>query len=127
MAKEEKVEGIGGWMILPIIGLFISIPVLLYDIISTVANYQISLFTGIVIFIELLFVIFIIIALVSIFNKKRYVPQLMVAFYIANFVFQAVVSFLADDYTGLGSAFIMWAIWIPFFLISERVKNTFVK
>jgi len=29
---KQKLKGIGGWLIFPIIGLFISIPILLYDL-----------------------------------------------------------------------------------------------
>lgn len=125
--SKEKIKGLGGWLILPIIGLFISIPVLLYDLLSTNALYEFDFYIGLLSLLDIILLAWVIIALFSIFNKKRYAPQIMISFYIANIVIQLVIAFLIDDYSGVAVPIIGGAIWIPYFIYSERVKNTFIK
>lgn len=124
---KERIKGIGGWLILPIIGLFVSIPILLYDLLSTNALYEFDFYIGLLSFLDIILLIWIIIALFSIFNKKKYTVQIMVSFYIANIIIQLVIAFLIEDFSGLISPIIGGAIWIPYFILSKRVKNTFVK
>ena len=125
--SNKKLKGIGGWLILPIIGLFISIPILLYDLLSANAVYEFNFYMGILSFLDIALLILVVIALFSIFNKKRYAPQIMISFYVANLIIQLVISYLVDDYEGILSPIIGCVVWIPYFLYSKRVKNTFVK
>tara|TARA_B100001971_G_C18099082_1_gene487796 strand:- start:581 stop:961 length:381 start_codon:yes stop_codon:yes gene_type:complete len=126
MAKEE-LKGIGGWLILPIIGLFISIPVLLYDLLSSNVLYEFNFYIGLLSFLDIILLIWITIGLFSIFDKKKYAPQIMISFYIANIMIQLVLAFLIEDLSGLIYSIIGGAIWIPYFIVSKRVKNTFVR
>jgi len=124
---KEKLKGIGGWLILPIIGLFVSIPILLYDIISTLSLYEMDSLLGFSLFIDGAFIVFIIITLIAMFNKKKYLPKLMISFYLANFILQLVLSMITEEYDSFLQSLISAAIWIPYFVKSQRVKNTFVK
>lgn len=124
--SKEKLKGLDGWLILPIIGLFISIPILLYDIVSTLGLYEMDFFIGFLIFIDIVIIVFIIVTLVAMFNKKKYLPKLMISFYLTNIILQGVLAFLIEDYSGVIPPLITGAIWIPYFIKSERVKNTFV-
>jgi len=125
--KKEKIKGIGGWLILPIIGLFISIPILLYDLLSMNSLYEFNSYVGFLSFLDIAFLALIIVALFSIFNKKKYASKIMISVYITNIIIQLVAGFLIEDFSGLVTPVIGGAIWIPYFLESKRVKNTFVK
>lgn len=130
MAKRKKtprLEGLGGWLILPIIGLFVTIPILLYDLLSANATYEFNFYMGVLSLIDIIFIGWAITALILIFNKKKSVPKVMISLYIANIIVQGAVSFLINEYTYLIRALIIGAIWISYFVKSERVKNTFVK
>jgi hypothetical protein len=79
--------------------------------------------------------------LIQFLRKKRQVPNLMIAFYlllgalvVGNYVLLAnfpalwtAPEDLSDARTGLIRTAIAMAIWIPYFIVSERVKNTFVR
>lgn len=125
--SEGKLKGIGGWLILPIIGLFLSIPVLLYDLLSISTLYEFDFYIGLLSFLDIVLIAWIIVALFSIFNKKKYAPQVMISFYVANIIIQLVIAFLIMDYSGLVAPIVSGAIWISYFIKSERVKNTFTK
>lgn len=124
---EEKLKGIGGWLIFPIIGLFLSILILLYDLLSTNVLYEFNFYIGLLSFLDIILLIWVVMALVSIFNKKKYAPQIIISLYIANIMLQIVIAFLIEDFGGIIVPIIAGAIWIPYFIVSERVKNTFVK
>jgi len=124
---KQKLKGIGGWLIFPIIGLFISIPILLYDLLSTNVLYEFSFYIGLLSFLDIILLVLVVVALFSIFNRKKYAPQIMISFYIANIMIQLVIAFLIQDGGGLLYPIIGGAIWIPYFIVSKRVKNTFVK
>ena len=76
------------------------------------------------------------------FKKRTSLPKLIVIMYASSFVIPILDLVLynalfpkdlldaADDqetYTQIFRGFISAAIWIPYFLVSERVKNTFTK
>jgi hypothetical protein len=124
---QEKIKGIGGWLILPIIGLFISLPVLLYDLLSTNAMYEFSFYIGLVSFLDVILLGFVIYALFSIFNKKKRTLQIMISFYIINIIIQLVLAFLIEDFSRIIQPVIGGLIWIPYFIYSKRVRNTFTK
>ena len=107
--------------------LFVSIPILLFDLLSGNASYEFNFYIGLLSFLDIFLLILIIVALFSIFNKKKYTPQIMISFYIANIIIQLVIAVLVEDFSGLAIPILGGAIWIPYFLVSKRVKNTFVK
>lgn len=155
-ASSTEPRGIGGWLILPIIGLIFTVCRFSF----TLTTYA-ALFTGpawarlttegspvyhplvaplliFEAFANLFFVCTAIALLVFIFLKHPLVPKIIIGFYTLNLVFisldGALASFtplfenaipaIAGEFT---RSIISAAIWIPYFLRSRRVKNTFVK
>ena len=125
--SEEKLKGLNGWLIFPIIGLFVSLPIILYDIISTLGLYEMDFYIGFLIFIDVALIAFTVIILFAMFNKKKYLPRLMISFYTANLIIQLVIAFFVEEYSGIIQPIISAVIWIPYFIQSKRVKNTFIK
>jgi hypothetical protein len=155
--------GLGGWLILPLLGLFVTLFVvgaaLVTDVIplisgpswsalttpgspvfhSSWAPYIIaSLVSNIVLFVGSIAL------LLLAFQKKRLFPLLMVAFYLTIVATSAVdlwayTSFLKevlpDEVAANASAvtrefarsIVGCLIWIPYFMTSKRVQNTFVQ
>ncbi len=125
MAKKannspNKLVGIGGWLVFPMIFIFYSLIVFIYDFVVSIEssfNY-ISLW-------DLVLIVLIIICLISIFNKKRYAPKLMILFYIAIILNGLLILILYGRYNILVDSSIASIIWIFYFNTSKRVKNTF--
>lgn len=81
--------------------------------------------------------IFTIIILKSFYQKKRMLPRLMIIFYSVNFLLMLITFLmlneipLAKEAQGVNSTSTLiggvlgCAIWIPYFIRSERVNNTF--
>lgn len=126
MTRKKKIEGLGGWLILPIIGLFISVPAILLDIIFTASIYKFDSLVAIFYTIDIVLFVWIIVTLIAIFKKKKYAPNVMISFLIGNIVIQLGLSAYVMDYSSVLGPVISAAIWIPYFVLSERVKNTFV-
>jgi hypothetical protein len=86
-----------------------------------------------------LFIIFDIVLIVLFFTKSNRFPILIIIFIATNLFFLAGDLVLTDlipavaaesdpeSVTELARSIIAAAIWIPYFLVSKRVKNTFVK
>lgn len=148
----------GGWLILPAIGLFvlpIRLAVILYDdflpifregyweVLTTPGSGAYHHLWAPVITFEIVcnafLIIFDIILLFLFFAKSYRFPTLMIAFLASNLVFVASDFFLANLIPAVAAAgnagsvielspiIISAMIWIPYFLVSKRVKNTFVK
>ena len=88
---------------------------------------------------NLAFLLWAIVLLCLFFSRKRIFPPLMIAFYAANLLF-VVVDFVvtfaipvvgsqfdAASVMELVRAILVCGVWIPYFLISERVKQTFTQ
>jgi hypothetical protein len=159
MAEETKsYEGIGGWLILPLIGLFIVpirisllvfrdlVPIFIeghWNVLTTPGSSAYHPFWAPLIIFECagnaIFIIFSIVLLVFFFRKSRLLPKLIISFLILNLLFVAGDFFLADlipavaeqsnshSATELGRGIIGAIIWVPYFLLSKRVKQTFVR
>lgn len=85
------------------------------------------------------FLLFSICLLVFFFQRRHMVPRLVVIFLVSNFVFVGVDFFLTYFYLlradSIGTEAVInivrtavaSIIWIPYFMVSKRVKATFVK
>jgi transglutaminase-like putative cysteine protease len=148
----EKHNSIGGWLILPAIGLCLSPFRLVYDLYSSeyfnYVNWQIlsdSNFAaynpalGSLIVVELVvnfaILIYGIVLIVLFFQRRTSAPLFMMVFYIVTVVFVFTDSLIAESFgiegfdddttkTVIRGA-IAAAIWVPYFLVSERAKGTF--
>jgi len=141
-------QGIGGWLILVVIGLIITPIRLLISIFSDIvpalhspwaaSSVGITFLIYFELVINLLFAVVAILLLILMFNRYRFFPILMVIFYLSNFVFVLLDFILAyqiplirENKLDEGSArelmrsLIAVIIWVPYFLTSKRVKNTF--
>lgn len=148
-ARLGLISGLGGWLIVTQIALLLS----LFSIgISLIKFWQeISgtdawefLTSGdkgyiiLIITYSTLLCLFLIFIIIQFYRKKAMVPRMIVIMYsiniamgIINFIMFQQVSYAADaESTSLMrnmiGAIIAGAIWIPYFLKSERVENTFV-
>ena len=157
-ARATEHAGIGGWLILPLIGLFVR-PLI---ILAALANL-LPLFTNPAAWARLtvpgnaayhplwkplllfellangLFIAFDVILLVLFFQKRRVVPALMIAFMLTTLVFLIIdhvlaqqIPFVARRSSPEGTmqivrALAVCAVWVPYFLVSKRVKATFVR
>ncbi len=144
---------LGGWLVLPLIGLFINL-FLIFSSFFTNSYFDKSVwlartdqtsedylpgFSAMLIF-ELLVNICIFIYTLLIFvlalKYNRNVPKLFIIYYIAYFAAAigddvlAIVVLDQKDYYGLTKDIFRYsitcAIWIPYFLVSKRVKETFI-
>jgi hypothetical protein len=151
-----KPSGIGGWLILPAIGLVLSPLVLLVVIVrdvlptlqpdvweqltepgsaayhpmwATVIIYELVAYGGFLIFTLALGYLF--------FTKARNTPAVFIVWLVVNVAVQGVDLLLAQTIpwaaeessasaSGIVRGIISLFIWTPYFLHSERVRNTFV-
>ncbi|MNJ35843.1 DUF2569 domain-containing protein [Paenibacillus bouchesdurhonensis] len=150
------VSGLGGWLVLIQIGLYISIIARFVTMIQSLSMLSSSgtgsiltspdspyyhpiwktafIFEGVSSVIMLLFTIII---LTSFYQKKLILPRLMIIFYSVNFLLLLITILmlneipLAKEVQGANSistligGILGCAVWIPYFIRSERVKNTF--
>jgi hypothetical protein len=146
---------IGGWLVLPAIGLIFSPIVLGFQIFSedffnhntwigiNDSGFEQSmnimiLFAAEIIY-NFLFVTYSILVLILFFQKRSSVPRLISILYVLSFIIPALDLFLSEQlvpgtstaaenmasYKSIGRSFVAAAIWIPYFYLSKRVKNTF--
>jgi len=141
---EKQYVGLKGWIILPIVGMIVSVFILLRTILQTVqdvSKYFDRIRTNILplLYFELtanLFLCLLMIAnLVCVFMKKRSLPKQMIGLYIANSIIV-----LLDAIWGASLGLVQTSsipvicgtlfgavIWIIYFHTSQRVQNTFVR
>lgn len=159
MVEETKsYEGIRGWLILPLIGLFISpirisisvfrdlVPIFTeghWNVLTTPGSSAYHPLWAPLIITEcvgnVVFVIFSIVLLVFFLRKSRFLPNLIISYLILNLLFVAGDFIIADMIPAvaeqsdlqaakeLGRSIIGAVIWIPYFFVSKRVKQTFVR
>lgn len=155
---DEEPRGLGGWLIIPLIGLIIApIRILLslfqeylpifqngsWDIlIDPTSDYYHPLWGPLVVsemVINIGFAIFCGYLIYLFFAKHRLFPKLYIIYLSTNLVFIISDTYLASLIPGvvdqrnsgidreLIRTITTAAIWIPYFLTSKRVKNTFVE
>lgn len=150
---EGELKGIGGWLILPVLGLCLS-PFLqlwvLWDDLSTLGGLgnlplQRSVFLVVEIAVTLsLYVAAPVYLMTQLFQKKARFPRLYQLLLAANLgwaIFHAALAFVLfrEDYPfgaaalfesepmrAIARAAVFAAIWIPYMSVSVRVRNTFI-
>ncbi|ENR5392937.1 TPA: DUF2569 domain-containing protein [Providencia rettgeri] len=150
---RQELTGIGGWLILPMLGIVLSLIILPFSIYEQnvqVIEYWIELtdpqsssfiplfkeliyfevLGNVILYATLLFLSYVF------FTKKKLTIKIYIFFQIFSLVLTVtdiiLASILLDleveasDIKDIFRALIACAIWIPYFLVSRRVKNTFV-
>jgi len=159
MATENtEPKGLGGWMILPLIGLFV-MPIRLavslnndflpifkegyWEILTTPGTEAYHHLWGPLIIFEtagnLFYILFALILIFLFFTKSHLFPTLIIIYIATNLIFIASDLFISnlipaiasesdpESIKDLSRTLIGAIIWIPYFMKSRRVKNTFVK
>lgn len=156
--ESDQDMNIGGWLVLPGIGLVLSPFMLLVQLgtqgyfekgvwsLFKNAGYEnanaLSLLIGFELTINLALLVYAVLLIILYFKKRTSLPKLIIILYAASLIFPILDLILynalfpqelmdaSDDqesYTQISRGFISAAIWIPYFLVSKRVKNTFTK
>nr|WP_299171771.1 DUF3857 domain-containing protein [uncultured Allomuricauda sp.] len=147
---------IGGWLVLPAIGLTISPFVMLFQIFqedyfsnvfwvgienAVIENPGVlSFIVGVELLYNFVFLIFTILLIVLFYTKRTSLPKLIILFYALSFLVPFLESLALNalypdlfsindpsEFKDIAKSFVGAAIWIPYFLISTRVKKTFCK
>lgn len=153
-SQQPEPHGIGGWLILPIIGLVLTILITAYNLLSGIASLQGDVAETLrTQFRDVLLLMYISTALgvicigLAIYCLKlikdhdRRTPRTMTVFYVVVVgmtIFEAyALSYMAGQFQdpsltdGMARdvirSIVACAIWIPYFHVSKRVKNTFVR
>ncbi len=156
-AAPKQYDKIGGWLILIAIGLIFApirlLVVLFKDLLPAVSadtwsrlttpgteSYH-QLWAPLLLFEIIgncLFILFPIIIAVFFFQRKRFVPTLIIILLFSNLVFVAIDYFAANlipfvaaqedmgSLVELVRVLIACGIWVPYLFVSKRVKGTFV-
>lgn len=157
-AEKSNDQQIGGWLILPAIGLIITPLWSLYTffteyipmfsdgtwelLTNSDSAYFISGFSSLImfeIFFQAVFCLFVLYVAFLFFTRKEKLPRLYILYLVGSLIFVVIdymwvfsIPELAEalqeegDYSDLGRSIIAAAIWVPYMLKSDRVKNTFV-
>jgi hypothetical protein len=140
--NDDKLKGIGGWLIFPAIGLILGPVIDVIALYTSIGMYNDVARAGyggvyslelIVIFAFLLFTIY---AAIQFFNKTRNAPKVMITLLVVSIGTSLLLLgnessagaevFAVETGKQLVRDIVAAAIWIPYFNISKRVKATFV-
>lgn len=156
MENNAEPQGIGGWLLLPMLGLILTplqtgtmlatihMPVIFgdtWDVLTTPGSDAYHYLWAPLLILEALgnaaLFVSALVLLVLFFQKHFMLPGLMVAFYVFNVAFMGADFFAAglipalasqqdpEALKGLVKAIVGASIWVPYFLNSARVQNTF--
>ncbi|MBY0118027.1 DUF2569 domain-containing protein [Paenibacillus sp. FSL R5-0623] len=152
------VSGLGGWLILIQIGLFLTVILLVVQLFQQIiptfttetwemltskqSDYYHPLWGPVLIFemvYNTLFLLFSVYTIFAFYSKKAILPRLMIIFYglslavgIIDYLLLLQIPLAKELEDGssireIAKSVITCAIWIPYFIKSERVHNTFVR
>lgn len=145
---------IGGWLILPAIGLTLSPIIILVQVFqedyflasfwygiqnSGIDNsWLLTLISGFELFYNIGFFLFTVLIITLFYTKRTSLPKLIILFYLLSFSVPLLETILLsamypdlfdatdpESVKDLTRAIVGAAIWIPYFLVSTRVKKTF--
>jgi len=153
-AQSEKIRG---WLILPAIGLIVTplrglfflgknfLPIFTtkaWSALTTPGTEAYHPLWAPVLIFELVgniaLIVFSVIVAVFFFQKRRIVPKIVIALFLANLIFVAVdypfsrlIPAVAsqkdmESMKELARALLACVVWVPYFLVAKRVKATFV-
>jgi hypothetical protein len=141
-SANQKYVGIGGWLILPAIGLVLGLIVGVLGLLACFGMYSDIAKAGYggIYMLEILVIIgligFTLYAAILFFKKKNNAPNAIITLLILSLVSSVVLliielgagaePFAIETGKQLVREIISAAIWIPYFRTSERVKATFV-
>jgi len=127
--KKEKLEGIGGWLILPTIGLFLAVGLWLFNFVIlglSLSSEESGTYELITFLISMIMAFLAVYLLVLEFKKKKHFPEWAIAYLWAGVLVTILLSVLDGDYSDVFLTVIGAIIWTSYFNVSKRVKNTFV-
>ena len=142
-------KGIGGWLILPLIGLILSVVRLIWELVQSYNGVLTSegwaaltghhpLWGPAIVFevaCNALLLVYTVLVLTFFLRKSRRTPALMVAWLIAragvalgSAIFMTLIESSGAFRIGvLMPQFLVAGLWVVYFRSSDRVKNTFVR
>jgi hypothetical protein len=155
LAIDRQLTGIGGWLILLAIGLIGSVFAIAINFVSTWPTYSVESWTALttrgsesyhflwgpylswVLLANITLFVLTLLTTVLFFQRRRILPRV----YIGYLVFAAIVTVIdviaeqtlpmadtkSDTARDLVRVIIACGIWIPYMLVSRRVRNTFVR
>lgn len=156
-AQPERLQSIGGWLILPAIGVILSPIRTLADFIEIIPNFAADNWTHLttaggtayhamwapVLLFELganlAKIVFSVMLAVLFFKKRRSTPYVYIGFLggsgllnaadliLAGFIPAAASSISPKDWSALSIIAVSFVVWSSYFMVSQRVKATFVK
>ena len=155
--EHPDLQGLGGWLILIQIGLWLTLPVLLYTsfenlllvsegswkILTDPSSEAYDPYWAPALLFEVSMPVFLFVFhvyLLIIFLQKRYtVPFIMIVRFLLVIAYLGIDAYLldqiefideadkAESYGQLARAIVQSCIWIPYFLVSRRVRATFIR
>jgi hypothetical protein len=142
---KPEPEGLGGWLILPIIGTLgspIFMAFTIFQTLVTVVPVYSQIGSGLQVFLAVETIANVtmvggwVYAVVLLFQKKRMYPTLFITMLLTTLAVTVVdalvgftvfdIPFETDDVRAISRGVIGGAIWIPYMRMSRRVRNTFV-
>lgn len=133
--------GIGGWLVLPAIGLILNPVVWIFSLIFTAGEFsnvpsRLESWVMLMMAAETMVMLYFLFAARRFFRKKRNTPAVMIGgialrFFVYTFLVLAAAigdesNIAVFNMVEAGKSLIPAAIWIPYFIVSDRVKRTFV-
>ncbi len=129
-AKPEK---IGGWLILPAIGLILGCILSILGCILSIGDILVKMYIPseiqtIKIIFDIILTAFLIYVTIRFFKKKHDAPELMILLMIITIIFDLIMLLIFRENYGqaLICNILSAIIWILYFSVSKRVKRTFL-